>query len=1127
MSFAFRVLLYLLALSLSFINSISAQSQSSSSVPGAPPSPAESVVRAVVEKYFATYAVKDLDELMSLWSDKSPDYAPFKQNLQRQFATENFSFSDPVISRVRVEGEKVSLRATANLTTVNLKNNQKRELRLALNFAFLREDGNWKVWRSAPAEDDLAEALVKAKTDDERAALQAEEKELMTAGLTQALNSQGRRSFLEGEYPRSRAIHQMAQRVAERIDDKAGIARALVGIGESYRVQGDYAQAMEYHQKGLAISEAIGDEAGAAGTTMNIGIVHSQQGNYAQALERFRKALAMRQALGDIRGVARALTNIGIVHDLQGDYASSLEYYQQSLAMNEGSEDKIAVIHALNNIGLVLHHQGSYTQALEYLRKSLAMSEASDYKDGIASTLNGVGTVYLLQGNYARALESFQKSREIFEVLGDKDGIVRALGNMGNVYSSQGAYAQALEYFQKCLGMYQELGDKAGIAESLDSIGNIHHSQGAYAQASDYFRKCLTMEEEIGNREGVALTLSDIGMIHYEQGDYTQALEYLGKSLEIREAIKNQAGIADALGAIGSVHEKQSRHLQALDFAERAAALARQVGAAETLSKALLTAGAARRALDQPAQARQAFEEAVATIESLRTQIAGGEQEQQRYFESKVSPYHALVDLLTREGRPAEALAFAERAKARALLDALQTGRVDSAKAMTGQEQEQERKLKGQLVSLNVQVSRESARPQPDQTRLIELKARLQKARLDFEAFQTNLYAAHPELKTQRGEAQSLRLEEVAALLPDAATALLEYVVADDMIYLFAITKGAGRAKAEVRVYTSPVKRDDLAKLTEAFRRQLSMRDLGFRASAAKLYALLLKPAEAQLRGKTNLVILPDDKLWDLPFQALLAGPNRFLIEDAAISYAPSLTALREMTNRRKNQGANSAPSTLLAMGNPQLGRETRDRAALTLRDEKLDPLPEAEYEVKALRRLYGASRSKVYVGAEAREDRVKNEAGHAAILHFATHGLLNDASPMYSHLALAQGDTNEDGLLEAWELMRLDLKADLVILSACETARGRFGAGEGMIGLTWALFVAGAPSVVVSQWKVESASTRDLMLGFHRQLRAPASAKARMTKAEALRRAALMVMKNPETSHPFYWGGFVLVGAL
>jgi CHAT domain-containing protein len=282
----------------------------------------------------------------------------------------------------------------------------------------------------------------------------------------------------------------------------------------------------------------------------------------------------------------------------------------------------------------------------------------------------------------------------------------------------------------------------------------------------------------------------------------------------------------------------------------------------------------------------------------------------------------------------------------------------------------------------------------------------------------------------------------------------------------------------------------------------------------------LLKPAQAQLKGKTRLIIVPDGKLWELPFQALPTRANRYLLEDAAISYAPSLTVLREMTKRQKPQ---SAAPTLLALGNPALSEEAVKRATFALRDGKFEPLPEAEAEVKTLGQLYGAARSKVYVGAEAREDRAKTEAGQMRILHFATHGILNDAAPLYSHLVLAQSD-REDGLLEAWELMQMDLQADLAVLSACETARGRIGAGEGVIGLTWALFVAGVPATVVSQWKVESASTRELMLNFHRQLRAPAAA-GRVTKAEALRRAALKLLKNPGTNHPFYWAGFVLVG--
>jgi len=606
-------------------------------------------------------------------------------------------------------------------------------------------------------------------------------------------------------------------------------------------------------------------------------------------------------------------------------------------------------------------------------------------------------------------------------------------------------------------------------------------------------------------------------MVHSQQCDYAQALERFLKSLAMYEALGMKALLANTLKSIGKTYGLQENYVKSLEYAQRAATVARSIGESETLWESLTIVHRAYRQLNRPVEARQALEEAITIIETLRYQVAGGVEAQQRFFQSKVSPYRAMIELLMREGRPTEALTFAEHAKARALLDVLKTGRVNSAKAMTGQEQEQESKLRSELVSLNTQVTRASQQESPDQARLDELKSLREKARLKYETFQTSLYAAHPELRVQRGDAPVVNGDEIAALLPDASSALLEYLVTDEMTYLFAITKSAG-----VQVYGIPIKPDELSKQTESFRRQLADRDLGFRASARGLYQLLLKPAEAQLRGKTNFIIAPDDKLWDLPFQALLDGDGRYVIEKSAVSYVPSLTILREMKAKRNRRRTEPAGPALLALGNPALGKETVERATLAMRDEKLSPLPEAEQEVKALSRLYGRARSKVYIGAEASEDRVKSEAGQAGILHFATHGVLNNASPMYSHLVLAQGDKNEDGLLEAWELTQMDLHADLAVLSACETARGRFGAGEGIIGLTWALFIAGVPSTVVSQWKVESSSTRELMLSFHGQLRASRGA-GKLTKAEALRQASLKLMKRPETSHPFYWAGFVL----
>src|SRR5262249_14672470 len=195
--------------------------------------------------------------------------------------------------------------------------------------------------------------------------------------------------------------------------------------------------------------------------------------------------------------------------------------------------------------------------------------------------------------------------------------------------------------------------------------------------------------------------------------------------------------------------------------------------------------------------------------------------------------------------------------------------------------------LNGQLISLNTQIYNENLRLRPDRARLTQLGAQLEKARLDFEAFQTNLYAAHPELKTQRGETPPLGLEQINALLPDASTALLEFVVAYERTYLFVLTK---TDTVGVKVYPLEIKQEDLADRIERFRQMLSIYDNRFSRPAHELYNLLLKPAEAQLRTKTRLIIVPDGPLWDLCFQALQTRQNRYLIENHTIFYAPSLT---------------------------------------------------------------------------------------------------------------------------------------------------------------------------------------------------------------------------------------------
>src|SRR5215213_6628007 len=218
----------------------------------------------------------------------------------------------------------------------------------------------------------------------------------------------------------------------------------------------------------------------------------------------------------------------------------------------------------------------------------------------------------------------------------------------------------------------------------------------------------------------------------------------------MREALAGKLGIAEALQKIAGLNYKQGAHAQALAAASRAASLTAEIGNRDILWQARTVEGKAYRALNQHAPARRAFDEAIAIVESLRTGVGGGEREQQRFFENKVSPYYEMVGLLFEQQKAGEALRYVESAKARVLLDVLQSGRVNVTKAMSPREREQERGLKGELAALNTQTAREAARAKPDETRLSSLDASLRRARVNYEAFQTNLYAAHPELKTQR-----------------------------------------------------------------------------------------------------------------------------------------------------------------------------------------------------------------------------------------------------------------------------------------------------------------------------------------------------------------------------------------
>jgi CHAT domain-containing protein len=293
------------------------------------------------------------------------------------------------------------------------------------------------------------------------------------------------------------------------------------------------------------------------------------------------------------------------------------------------------------------------------------------------------------------------------------------------------------------------------------------------------------------------------------------------------------------------------------------------------------------------------------------------------------------------------------------------------------------------------------------------------------------------------------------------------------------------------------------------------------------MYDLLIAPIENELASAETLLFVPDGVLWRVPFAALADPRGQFLVERWASAYAPSMTAYSMIAESKKDTQPRT-PS-LFAVGNPKLDLASKNAVASFYRDADLNPLPDADREVEDLRMLYDRRHSVVLKGDEATEARTKAAVGDATVVHFATHALFDDANPMYSRLALArEPNATEDGWLESWEVAQLDLDADIVVLSACETARGRIGGGEGVVGMTWSFFLAGAHSAVATQWRVASSSTAQLMVEFHRALRADgdASLESSTAKAQALRNAQLRLLRDRRSRHPYYWAPFVLFGS-
>ncbi|HYI10804.1 MAG TPA: CHAT domain-containing protein [Thermoanaerobaculia bacterium] len=786
---------------------------------------------------------------------------------------------------------------------------------------------------------------------------------------------------------------------------------------------------------------------------------------------------------------------------------------------------------------------GNHDAALALAREALRIAEERQNPNEMAGANFETGIAHWMKGEIDQAVRALDASFALIDHIRDPRISLKAAHMASHLDAERGRLSDVVRRAHAAGARSKAIGWTEGVTNSQFSLAGVHHHLGNLDVATRTYREAFELSKLIREPGRMAVALSAIGSMAADRGDYELARTELEQALELMQGkppslllqlaeIRLAQGDREAATALtvqateaaradddrtvlprslamlarlkldaGNAAEAVTVAEEAIDLANKSYEGKSRATSTTAGNEARIVLARALRRLEKPAEARVVLEQAINISEAMMPELPDLPQALARYSATDTEPHHEMIDLMLAEGRAGEAVALSAQLKARSLQQILARGHVDPSASFSRADIDREQELEGRVVT----ATRDLLTAEHDNP---ADRATVARARSELDRFRGELYYRYPGVHRRRPALQ--KFDESVLQDPRLQGVLvLDFLVREDRVLVLAIEPGKETAIAHAML---PIGHDELSKRIDRYLDRIVSRDLRDREDAAALYDLLLRPIEPALRRHQRICVIPDGPLWKLPFQTLGPRGSARLADEKAFFLLPSLSLLGMAPSKKE-----AAPQQLLAVANPSFPgmRETTRFAGV--RKLPRESLADAAREGRSLLRIY--DRGVLLESAEATEEKVTESLARFRILHFATHGIVEPTAPMYSALLLASSSKEEDGALEAREIADLRLTADLAVLSACDTARGQVASGEGVIGLAWAFAVAGCPRTVASQWQVDSRATADLMIAFHRHVRAG------VVPAEALRLAQLELRKNPRYRHAYYWAPFVVIG--
>lgn len=908
--------------------------------------------------------------------------------------------------------------------------------------------------------------------------------------------------------------------------------RATRYLGEIYWRLGDFSQARFNLEDALDIQQQTGDRL-QEGKTLNVlGLVSWDRGEFKQAQENFSQASNIAEEMGDQRLYGATINNLGLVSDELGDYYASLELYKRALEIYASVDFRRGEGDTLGNIGGVYLLLGQYHDALKYYKRALDISLKLNSPISMSQDYGNVALSYMGLGQFGLALEHLEKAETLATDTGMKQDQAYWLGVMGNVHLLRGRYDKALELHGAGLEIYDRMDGKTEMVGALHDMGQLYLLLGDSSSADVYFRRSMELAQNIGLSRGLTINQVALGDLQYRQSEYEAALDKYGQASERAresgemglwvEILLRQSGVRRVMQMQENALETAT---QALKISRETGALGLELAANYAIAEAHFMGGDLQSALERYAMTTEGLARApnaelawrthygmgltlaeagrsIEAIESLRAAIVVIENvrehiQQDRfragYIQDKYQVYVDMVRLQLEAGKTEDAFSTAERLRSRAYMSMLESTLPESP--ITADRQT-EYALKERIRTLRQALVEEQGLSGSEQRKAaISVYSR---ELVDAE----KAYQAYLDDRRHAGNTRSDAILGYADVRDSLSPgeALVEYVVGKENVVLFLLTHEALLSR------TVKLRRDDLDNKVELVRNLISRQDNDrWKKPAASLSRLLLAPlfADGHMDGIKRIYLVPHGTLNYLPFALLPGKDGQQIIQDYILAYLPTAVALINA------KGASDNESDMLAMAPAR------------------SQLQYASAEASAVNALFDPN-SMALVGEVATETAFKQQAGNYRYVHLATHGYFNRFSPMLSGLELETDQAN-DGQLELHEILGMNLDADLVTLSACQTGLGSgyfhdVPAGDDLVGLTRAFLHAGSSSVLATLWDVNDASTLDLMDVFYRGLN---NGGGGTDKAAALARAQRSLLASERYGHPYFWAPFVLVGQM